>query len=261
MKITAIILTYNRPEALEVILKSVLNQRLTPDEVIIADDGSENSTSDIISKYKTKLPCNLKHVWHKDRGFRGSKIRNKATKASTGDWLIFSDGDLVFHSSFFYDFKTNVLHGTALIGSRVFLSKQLSTKILETREFHGVTFLSSDIDKNRLNSIRLPIISKLFRQKKLSPNLRGGLLAVEKRELIKINGWNEDFIGWGLEDTEIVARLYFSGIKLKKLKFAGITYHLWHPLSSRKNVSKNNLLLAKTIKNQSTWCENGLFKG
>ena len=107
MKITAIILTYNRPQALELILESILRQKTMPDEVIIADDGSGQETLNSIQKFKKILPLPLKHVWHEDKGFRIASIRNKAIKESTGDCLIFSDGDLIFHPNFFNDFKGN----------------------------------------------------------------------------------------------------------------------------------------------------------
>ncbi|MFW5755209.1 MAG: glycosyltransferase, partial [Tangfeifania sp.] len=76
MKISLIIVTYNRPKALEVILKSILIQTEIPHEVIIADDGSGPETAKLIAKYRNVFPCKLKHVWQEDNGFRAAKIRN-----------------------------------------------------------------------------------------------------------------------------------------------------------------------------------------
>ena len=260
MKITAIIVTYNRPDALEVILKSILKQTELPHEVIIADDGSGEETAELISKFEKKFPCKLKHVWQEDKGFRAARIRNKAIKESTGDYLYFSDGDLFFHSSLFHDLKRNITPGLALIGSRVFLNQEASNNILQTRDPENISFISSKIEKNRLNGVRVPFVSKMFPTKSFSKKLRGGLLCVQKETIVAVNGWNEDFEGWGKEDTELVARLYFYGIKLKKLKFAGITYHLWHPFLSRQQLTKNEELLSECLKNKSKWCSNGLVK-
>ncbi|MEN8116197.1 MAG: glycosyltransferase family 2 protein [Bacteroidota bacterium] len=262
MKISAIIVTYNKPDTLEVILASILNQKLIPDEVIIANDGSGQETADLISRFKKNFPVKLKHVWQEDKGFRAATIRNKAINESTGDCLIFSDGDLIFHPCFFYDFKKNLQEGVALIGSRVFLNNNYSEKILTNKKNQGrISFLSSGIEKNRLNSIRLPMFSKLFRQKDFSRKLRGGLLAVWKQDIIKINGWNEDFTGWGMEDTELLARLFHSGIKFRKMKVAGITYHLWHPILNRSKVKINDAMLTDCINKRLDWCNNGLVKG
>lgn len=260
MKITAIIVTYNRPDALEVILNSILAQTEFPHEVIIADDGSDETTSLVISKYKNIFPCILKHVWQEDKGFRAARIRNKAINESTGEYFFFSDGDLFFHRRLFEDLKSNLKPGLALIGSRAFLKKETTDGILKKKKVEKISFLSSKIEKNRLNAIRIPYISKMFPTQSFSERLRGGLLCVSKQDILAVNGWNEDFIGWGLEDTEIVARLWINGIKLKKLKFSGITYHLWHKHLSRQRINKNEELLSHCLENKISWCFNGLSK-
>lgn len=259
MKITAIIITYNRPDALQLVLQSIIKQKLVPHEVIIADDGSGPETLNLISKFKKDFPTELKHVWHEDNGFRISTIRNKAIKESTGDCLIFSDGDLLFHPAFFYDFSKSIQKGTALIGSRVFLKESYSLQLLNSSKFKSsITAFSSCIEKNRLNAIRIPLISRLIPFSSFSVRLRGGLLAVSKKDIIAVNGWNEDFIGWGKEDTELVARLFHYGIRFKKLKFSGLTYHLWHPVLNRSKVNINEKLLQASIKKKLVWCNNGL---
>jgi len=261
MKITAVILTYNWPEALEIILLSILNQKSLPDEIIVADDGSEQETAELIVKYKTNFPIPLKHVWHEDKGFRIAKIRNHAVKESTGDCLIFSDGDLVFHPYFFSDFKRHLHLGKALIGSRVFLTQKHSHKLQTLSNFKGkISFVSGKIEKNRLNCVRFPFLSKIMPHSNFSIRLRGGLLAVWKKDIVAVNGWNEDFTGWGKEDTELLFRMSKYGVKFKKLKFSGITYHLWHPLESRKSIKNNDELLMKSIHQQLIWCSNGLIK-
>ena len=149
----------------------------------------------------------------------------------------------------------------AQIGSRVFLKQVVSEKIMNTSfERKNLSFMNSCIEKNRQNAIRFPIINKLFRDLHFSKKLRGGLLGVWKYDLLAINGWNEDFVGWGKEDTELVARLAFSGIQLRKIKFAGITYHLSHPILSREKIEANEDILHATIKNKKKWCENGIQK-
>lgn len=261
MKTSLIIVTYNRPKALEVILKSILKQTQIPHEVIIADDGSEKETENLINKYSINFPCNLKHVWQEDMGFRAAAIRNKAVKASTGEYLIFSDGDLFFNPHFIKDYKRNAAKGEARIGSRVFLTERATKKRIQKQNCNAVfPFFSNEIEINQLNAIRMPVINNFFGVQKYRSNLRGGLLGVWKNDLEMINGWNENFTGWGMEDTELVARLWLKGIKLKKLKFAGITYHLWHPHLSRQQIHKNEELLANCFKSRKSWCDNGLIK-
>jgi glycosyltransferase involved in cell wall biosynthesis len=58
--------TYNWPDALELLLLSVLNQTILPNEVMIADDGSKEDTKKLIEKFQENFPIPLVHIWHED---------------------------------------------------------------------------------------------------------------------------------------------------------------------------------------------------
>lgn len=261
MKITLIILTYNRPDALTVVLQSIEKQSELPFEVIIADDGSAEETRQLIKKMSTGFPVPLLHAWHPDDGYRIAKIRNAAIKISQGEYFIFSDGDLVLHPRFIEDFRKNARAGEALIGSRVFTNEVVTNTILKTgNAAYGNIFFTSAFEKNRINAFRIPILSSLFQPAKYSVKLRGGLLGVWKKDLVEVNGWNEDFEGWGLEDSELLVRLNHIGIRFRKLKFRAVTYHLWHENEKRERLSANRELLENSIRNGIKKCKNGLIR-
>lgn len=261
MKITLIILTYNRPDALAVVLQSIEKQSELPFEVIIADDGSAEETHQLIKKMSAGFPVPLLHAWHPDEGFRIARIRNAAIKISSGEYFIFSDGDLILHPRFIEDFRKNATAGEALIGSRVFLNSEVTNRILKTGNADfGNPFFTSVFEKNRMNAFRIPILSSLFQPVKYSVKLRGGLLGVWKNDLIEVNGWNEDFEGWGLEDSELLVRLHHTGVLFRKMKFRAITYHLWHETEKRERLSANRELLENSIKNKLEKCKNGLIR-
>ena len=230
-----------------------------PDEVIIADDGSGKETQETIHKFQQNFPVPLLHVWHEDKGFRAAAIRNRAIKSCSGEYLIFSDGDLFFHPCFIRDFKRNARKGEALIGSRVFLTQAASIKRITNKNCNPIIpLVSKEIETNRLNAFRFPLINKFFKPLKYASKLRGGLLGVWRKDILAVNGWNEDFTGWGLEDTELVARLFNNGVIFSKIKFQAITHHLWHEIQSREKVSNNQKLLDKTVQEKLSWCKNGL---
>ena len=102
MQISLIITTYNRPDALLLVLKSVEHQSLVPNEVIIADDGSNDKTQELIDDFITHSNINIIHSFQKDKGFRAAKSRNKAISKSTGDYIILIDGDMILHRNFIY---------------------------------------------------------------------------------------------------------------------------------------------------------------
>lgn len=91
MKMSLIITTYNREDALNVVLKSVAKQTLLPDEILIADDGSTQATAEVIRAHQKILPIPLIHCHHPDLGFRVSHIRNKAIRNASGDYIILTE--------------------------------------------------------------------------------------------------------------------------------------------------------------------------
>ena len=62
MKISLLISTYNWPKALELVLLSVENQILKPDELLLADDGSTEETTDLINTFKKKSSIPVIHA-------------------------------------------------------------------------------------------------------------------------------------------------------------------------------------------------------
>ena len=84
-KVSLIITTYNWPEALFLVLKSVKNQFKMPDEIIVADDGSNKETANVIKKFSKDFNLEIIHSWQEDKGFRAAMSRNKAIAKAQGD--------------------------------------------------------------------------------------------------------------------------------------------------------------------------------
>lgn len=107
MKTALLVSTYNWPEALDLIFRSLLKQKELPDEVLIADDGSGEATKKLIADFKAGSTLAVKHVWQEDHGYHKSKILNKAIAASEADYIIQIDGDCLMHPHFIHDHKAN----------------------------------------------------------------------------------------------------------------------------------------------------------
>src|ERR1044071_7810035 len=100
-----VIATYNWPEALKLVLESVLEQTVMPDEILIADDGSGYSTKLLIDSYRNKFKVPLKHFWHRDNGFQKTLIMNQAIAGTDCDYIVQVDGDIVLNTHFIEDHK------------------------------------------------------------------------------------------------------------------------------------------------------------
>jgi len=259
MLVSLIITTYNRPDALLLVLKSVERQTTIPLNIIIADDGSNNETKEIIKNFQTSTQLNVIHSWQKNKGFRAAKSRNKAIVQSDADYLILIDGDMVLHPEFVQDHINNSEKGYFIQGARALLTKEATQVALSVSRVN-FSFFSFGI-QNRKNLIHSNFLSKIFLKKKSS--LRGIKtcnMSFFKKDCININGFNNDFEGWGREDSEFAVRLLNSGIIRKSLHFNIIQFHLWHFENIRASLKKNDLILKSAIKSNSNWCHNGIDK-
>lgn len=261
MKTSLLISTYNWPEALDICLKSVMEQKVLPDEILIADDGSKQPTFDIIEKYKKISKVPLKHIWHEDNGFELAKIRNKAIAMSSCDYIVQIDGDLVLHPYFIKDHNDFAKKNSFVRASRIYISEALSEEKLKTLNT-GINPIAKGIT-NFFSSFRLPFLWKKFETNYKNTGeerweIHGCNMAFWRDDAIEVNGYNEDFKGWGPEDKEFVARLLNAGKEKRFLKLGGLVFHIYHPVNKKENLKKNEEIFEYTKKNHIKFCKNGI---
>jgi glycosyltransferase involved in cell wall biosynthesis len=259
MRVSLIITTYNRPDALLLVLRSIERQITLPYEVIIADDGSTNDTKEIVTSFQEKSDIRVIHSWQKDSGFRAAKSRNKAIAKATGKYIILIDGDMILHPEFINDHINNSELGYFVQGSRVLLTQDKTKQTLDQQKIN-FSLLSNGL-QNRKNAIHSNSLSRLFSNKKNSlRGIKSCNLAFFKQDFISVNGFNNEFEGWGNEDSEFIVRLMNRGINRKNVRFNAIQFHLWHNENIRDSLEKNEAKLQNTINNQIKWCDSGLKK-
>lgn len=252
-----IIATYNWPDALELCLKSALEQTVLPNEIIIADDGSKEETKQLIDAFKSVSKIPIIHIWQEDTGFRLAAIRNKAVAKSSSDYIIQIDGDIIMNQNFVKDHLQFSEKGVYLFGSRVNIQQNFLSELYKAKKTHFNVF-SKGI-KKRFRTLRIPFLMGLQKPKdNISSKLRGCNVSFWKEDFIKINGYNEEFVGWGGEDSEMIQRMHNTEIKGKRLKFAGIVYHIYHKEQPKNNLKNNRELEHLTGKNKIVYTEKGI---
>lgn len=256
--VSLIVSTYNWPEALNLCLISIRQQKVLPNEVIIADDGSGQETLRLIEEHAKDFPVPLIHVWQEDDGFQLSRIRNKAIARASGEYIVQVDGDLILESHFIQDHITFSKENSFVSGSRVIMKKELSEKLITTSSTRVSLFDKGLI--NVMNGVRLPFLSEKTENYKNDDiyYLRGCNMAFWRKDLVKVNGYNEAFTGWGREDNEIGLRLIHSGIQKRIIKFSGIVFHIYHPEKTRSGLNINDNIMHHTANNKLVYCEKGL---
>jgi glycosyltransferase involved in cell wall biosynthesis len=256
MDVAVIISTYNRPDALAVVLEGYLAQTDKDFEVVIADDGSTNETHTVVGSYQARAPFRLIHVWQEDRGFRAAAIRNRALAATWAEYVIFSDGDCIPVANFVACHRQLAERGWFIAGNRVLLSESFTEQALREKlalhAWRPVEWIAAWTrrDVNRwLPLLTLPDFSVV---RKLHPGSWEGAktcnLAAWRADLLRVNGLDEAYSGWGLEDSDLVIRLLHAGVKRKSARFAAPVLHLWHPENDRSHFAENRRRLEEVLR-------------
>jgi glycosyltransferase involved in cell wall biosynthesis len=264
--ISIIVTTYNWPSALEKVLQALASQTNQNFEILLADDGSGLETKALFEKYRLLLPVECKHIWQEDKGFRASAIRNQAVLQAQGQYLVFLDGDCIPRQDFVEKHITLAEQGYFVVGNRVLLTRSFTERVLnEGIPVYRWSFLDWCLARlkrhcNRcLSFISFPLNSRL-RKCRMNEwrGAKGCNLGIFKSDLLQINGWEERFMGWGYEDSDLVIRLLNVGIKRKEGHFAVTVAHLWHPENDRSREKENWTLLAEVRNNKAISSEKGL---
>lgn len=237
-----IISTYNRPPALRLCLESVKSQTILPGEIIIADDGSREETKELVDQYSSIFSIPVKHIWQPDNGYQLARIRNKAFAAAGNDYIIQVDGDLILHPCFIQDHLSISKQGTFVSGARALLDQETTAELLALTNYSSIPIKRSGLGKkyNAIHSKLLSTFNYIFQRGTGHVDyVLGCNMAFWKEDLFKVNGYNEEFTGWGKEDNDISIRLINAGVKLRFLKFGGIVYHLYHDERPLERVAAN----------------------
>lgn len=259
---TIILATYNWSKALEIILLmlSKILLEYPSCELIIADDGSNYKTLEIIKKHEPKFKF-LRHIWQEDQGFRKARILNQAILNSKGKYLIFLDGDCIPFKDFIHEHLRLAQKGYFVAGNRILLSKDFTFKFIQEAEFRQqvwqwgvVKWLKAWLNKNTnklFPSIRVKLDGWRYLRSHMWKYPKGCNFAAWREDIVAINGFDESFDGWGHEDTDLFIRLLNLGIKIKDGRFSVPVLHLWHEEASRAKQQKNWQILLQRLKDKS----------
>jgi glycosyltransferase involved in cell wall biosynthesis len=248
--LSIIVTTYNRPDALDTVLRGLARQSDKDFEIIIADDGSGSETAALVKSWQGRLAQPLTHVWQEHRGFRAAEIRNRAILASRGAYCIFLDGDCIPRTDFVLEHRQLAEAGWFVVGNRVLMSRRLTDRVL-SRALEPELWTFMDACRARfsgdINRLAPLLQARLGPVRKIRPQYWWGArscnLAVWRSDLDRVDGFDGRYVGWGLEDSDLLIRLLRSGVNRKDGRFSTGVLHLWHPLADPSLLSANQMLL------------------
>jgi glycosyltransferase involved in cell wall biosynthesis len=255
MRCAVIVPTYNRPDALAAVLEGYAAQDDRDFELVVADDGSAPDTRKVVEDFRQDAPFPVKHVWHEDTGFRLAAIRNRAVAATDADYIIFTDGDCIPPPYFVSAHKRLAERGHFLAGNRMLLSEDFTREVLAShipvQRWSRWQWLRARL-RGRINRwlplIALPDGALRKRVRQRWEGVKTCNMSIWRDDLVKVNGVDESFSGWGLEDSDLVIRLYRAGVRHKSARFAAPVFHLWHRENDKSRLAENRRKLDELVR-------------
>lgn len=266
-RVTIIIPVYNRLNLLNLVIKGIEHHGSFIQELVVSDDGSDEDVLGLLENYATDLNFNVKYLRQERNGFRAAKCRNNGIRAASGEYIIFIDQDIIPSKGYYQRFVDNMEKGAFLVAYPVRLSKEqtsrITTSVIEEADYKNI------ITKKQVRKIHAQFYqeSYYFYKRKIlkkiiyKPKLRSGVFGIHKESLIKVNGFDENYKGWGNEDDDLGRRLCQSGIIGKNVfkdEYPIHLYHEPHDAVERKNNSEYNLIRKEEIKAGDYIARNGV---
>jgi glycosyltransferase involved in cell wall biosynthesis len=265
---TAVIIpVYNAVRALELVLAGYFRQSWNDFELFVADDGSGPEVRSLIDTYAKNAPFPVRYAYQPDDGYRKTRILNQAVRESPASYLIFADADCIPHSNFVAAHCERRRSRTVLCGRRVNLNRRVSDGLTPRdvldgklegsarwRIFDALLGHSGHWDEGFL--VRNRTLHRWINRKE--PTILGSNFSLDKSLLVEVNGFNEDFVGYSGEDTELEYRLRLAGASFDWVRHLAIQYHLYHV---SRSVSQNNATVLQQSRAEGrAVCRNGLRK-
>lgn len=264
-EIALLLSTYQRPANLRRALQSIALQRDVAGkmELVVTDDGSTDETPRIVEEFARSVPFPVGFTTHAHTTFQLSRCRNEGARASRAPYLLFLDGDCILPSDHARIHLERRKPGVVMAGDCCRLdqvaSQRVTSDVIRGGEFQNFAPAS---ELRRLRKLDRASRFYRFMGHPTKPKLIGNNVGIWRADFQRINGYDENFQGWGCEDDDLRFRLRKAGVRVESIVGWTRTYHLWHPNEASlppvwKEGANVNYLLRK---GRLTRCRNGLEK-
>lgn len=232
LQISVVVSTYQRPQHLRRCLLSLARQRHVSGrfEVIVTDDGSQDDTAALVERYADDAPFPMQFVTHQHRGFQLARCRNSGVRLAQFPYILFTDGDCIFPPDHLSKHLAAARAGLVRAGDCIRLDRETSALIDEESIGAGAFVDQRTLsDVARLKWTHLKALAYGWMRHPVKPKLIGNNIGVWKSQLEEVNGFDEEFRGWGCEDDDLADRLRRRGVRIASVMGTTYGYHLWHP--------------------------------
>jgi GT2 family glycosyltransferase len=233
-ELAVLVSTYQRPAHLRRVLASIAVQRGVEGalEVVVTDDGSCDETQEIVREFAGSVRFPVQLTSHHHAGFQLARCRNEGVAASSAPYLLFLDGDCLIPPDHLRVHLDRRRAGFALAAYCINLAEEATARLsvadVQAGRFRDLPPWHKWLEL-RYRHLRAQMYA-LIRDRK-RPKLPGGNIGIARADYERVNGYDENFRGWGCEDDDLRLRLRAAGIRIASISSATNTFHMWHPKS------------------------------
>ena len=234
MKASIIICFYDRLNLLPSCLDSLRGSSEEFHEVIIADDGSSTEVVEELQELIRKYDFPIIHAWHPRQGPRRSATRNNGIRHASGDYLIFIDADFALLPGAIHAHIKAAKPGKFAAGRCKYTTEEQCLKIITEGVSESLLeTIYSELSEEPINIEHDRFMRyNLLRRFRLVPPRKvtfGGHFSAFRKDIEAINGYDENFVGWGGEDMDFAQRMVRAGFSGTSVIKTARVLHLWHP--------------------------------
>jgi glycosyltransferase involved in cell wall biosynthesis len=231
LQISVVVSTFERPRHLRRSLLSLAAQRQVDGlfEVIVVDDGSRDETPEVVEQFRRQAPVQIKFCTHPHDGFQLARCRNSGIRAALAPYVLFTDGDCIFPPDHLRRHLDARRPGVVRAGDCIRLDEATSRRI-DDEAIRSGRFLQWVDPRGRraLRRLRYKSLGYQWMRHASRPKLVGWNMAMWRDQIEEVNGFDEQFTGWGCEDDDLAHRLRASGARVATALGFTHAFHLWH---------------------------------
>jgi len=272
MRVSLIVAVYKDIEALDLIVEALKTQTYKDFEVIIVEDNNSVEMKEYINNIKD---LNIVHTFQEDNGIQKMRSLNNGIIKSSGEYLVFIDGDCIPYSTFIASYVKSAQKGYLSSGRRVNLGKEYSNKLRnkeimsfnleKTFLLHFFAMKKDSLERHIEEGFYFNpdkwLYNTFLKNRKSTTDILGCNYGCYREDMITINGYDEGYGETAVgDDTDIQWRFETIGLKIKSVRNLANIFHLYHPRSIREKISwkKEYELMLKNKQNKKYFCDKGL---
>ncbi len=261
MRISVLMNTFNRGYLLRLALRSYLRQSEGDFEIVVADDGSTDDTPEIVDTFRREAPFDVTYARQENQGHRRAAALNRGIAKCRFEYVLFTDCDSLALHDLIEVHRRYADPSRLLCGGYLRLTEEQTAALTEEDVVSGrFEALIDRRGRRELWRKHMKARWEILRRKPRRPHNMGLNYSVSREALERINGYDEEFEGWGSADGDVRERLRSTGVVPHSLYDRAVVLHMWHPIETTK-LNKDNLRRNRAYASRDdvpTVCRRGL---